>query len=550
MPDGAHSIDPFRLIPSTCQVTKTFVSNDKFKLVSGSPEVFVNGKLGFARGEEKPDGTYKTYFGPCYYHPGVVYAADDVGLEMAFNYRLGCVREPDKPGYHSALCRNQGEFFSENAELAAFAEAFRIFLAEWFLKIGDLDKELIAYANQPHPKRRLRLRALQNILDNGDFFHPTFNRKVTGKVKRAELAKFLKATRLINDLTTEGSLLCGFVADQIKCAQAEFTRHTWYQFIKSPQLSVLTEVFDKLTNPTDKMYFAFFSDDSCVSIRCADGVFMANVDISSCDASHTRCVFDLLRHVCKDDTRLFRYVDGAIKQCEMPLHLRSGIDGTKVGLKPNAPTLYSGSTLTTLINNFANLAIAFAIHSRLYDGITKAECSELVRFAAETAGYIVTVVVCDTYHKLQFLKHSPCRTVCGKLVPVLNLGVLLRSQGCCWGDVPTYRKTHGLLTFEQRCHLWNVSLVQCYKNCASHDLLSTLRRLYHSSKDIVSYHDHWNLNHLVDDFSNYVIPSHEIAQRYNVTTSDIMELSCCTKAGAMINTIASRAILQMDYGLE
>jgi hypothetical protein len=510
VPEGAHQLGPYRLIPSSCQIDKLFVSNGKFKYFGGESGYFIDGKLGFAGGDEKPDGTYKSIIFPCWYNSAVVYAADDAGLEKAFNYRLGCVRVPEVPGYHEFLITNQLSYFRDDWEMEFFKNEFAAYLATWFDGYDDLDYELKLYAEQPHAKRKMRMRALRSILTKGDWYHRTFNRRVTGKVKRAELAKNLKATRLINDLTCEGSLLCGFVADQIKKAMAKFTADKWYSFIKSPNLVDLTSVFKKLVNPEGQLYFPFFSDDSCVSIRCSDGIFMANVDISSCDGSHTKAIFNFLRAVTRHDSRLFRFVDGAIKQCEMPLSLLSGATSKRVVLKPTSPVLYSGSTLTTLINNFANIAIAFAIKTRLQAraDITKAECKELVRFAAEAAGYIVTVDVCDTYHDLQFLKHSPCLNTQGEMVPVLNLGVMLRSFGSCWGDVPTFRKQFGSkLSFRQRRFLWNVAQVQCYKNCVTHPFLSALRSRFRHHEEVVGRHESWVVSNITVDHSGHGVTS-------------------------------------------
>lgn len=480
-----------------------------------------------------------------------MYQADNGGLEKAFNYRLACVREPDRIGYHQQLIDNQIKFFNTNPLLEDFVREFSVYVERWFSDIDDLDNELIKYAQQPHPKRKLRLRALQSLLDQCDLFHATFNRKVTGKVKKAELAKYLKATRLINDLTCEGSLLAGFVTDQLKKAMALFTKDRWFQFIKSPNLDDLKSTFDNLLSPAENLFFAFFSDDSCVSIRCADGVFMANVDISSCDGSHTRSVFDLLRKATCRDKRLHRFIDGAIKQCELPLTLRCGGTGVSVKVKPCMPVLYSGSTLTTLINNFANIAIAMSIKTSLRDDLLVSECSELVRTAAEAAGYIVTVQDCKTYHSLQFLKHSPCRAACGTMVPVLNVGVLLRSSGNCWGDLPSY-KSHGKLTFDERAFLYNVSQTQCYKNCVSYGFLAAMRRIYAFDSDVErpSYDGSWMLNNITGDYSRYYIPADELATRYGLSGADMEELSNSLEVGKMSLTKASRAILGLDYGLE
>lgn len=259
VPEGVHVVDPFRIIPSTCAIDKPFRSNRRWSFVRGDSSAWDDelGLLKFSKGFEKPDGSYKTVVTPCVSHHGIIYAADDNGLEKAFNYRLGCVREPTKDGLHGTLCDNQRKFFSSNELLLDFKRGFSDYLAMRFSGIHDFDAELIAYAQMPHPKRAMRLRALRNILDNAELYHETYTRKVGGKVKKAEIGKFGKATRLVNDLTCEGSLLCGFVADRVKKFMAEYTATKWYQFIKTPDLTELTSVFNQLAEPAD-IYFPFF----------------------------------------------------------------------------------------------------------------------------------------------------------------------------------------------------------------------------------------------------------------------------------------------------
>jgi len=225
VPEGVHVVDPWRIVPSTCIIDKVFRSNKRWTFVSGDSTAWdeERGLLKFNKGYEKPDGTYKTVVTPCVSHHGVVYASDDNGLEKAFNYRLGCVREPAISKLHETLCENQENFMS-NKLLKEFVTDFRHYLSMRFQDIHDFDYQLTEYAQQPHPKRKERLRALRKILDNAELYHKTFNRKVGGKVKKAEVAKFGKATRLVNDLTCEGSLLCGFVADRVKAYMADYTK--------------------------------------------------------------------------------------------------------------------------------------------------------------------------------------------------------------------------------------------------------------------------------------------------------------------------------------
>jgi len=96
-------------------------------------------------------------------------------------------------------------------------------------------------------------------------------------------------------------------------------------------------------------------------------------------------------------------------------------------------TLFSGSVLTTLVNNVANLLIARSVYERRCT-----TCAEIVAAAADV-GYVVTMDECDKFENMQFLKHSPFVNDDGVVLPFVNLGVLLRSLGQCNGDLPGTR---------------------------------------------------------------------------------------------------------------
>jgi len=96
----------------------------------------------------------------------------------------------------------------------------------------------------------------------------------------------------------------------------------------------------------------------------------------------------------------------------------------------NDPTLYSGSTVTTSVNNFASLMIGHAISE------SNAETPEEIIAAARSVGYIITLERCELIEDIQFLKHSPVLDDTGEWRPLLNIGVLLRLSGTCTGDLP------------------------------------------------------------------------------------------------------------------
>jgi hypothetical protein len=187
-------------------------------------------------------------------------------------------------------------------------------------------------------------------------------------------------------------------------------------------------VFERLIDPPGRFTFVYFSDDSCLAIRTQAGkILRFNVDISSCDASHTKALFDAYVRIHPE--RLQADARKLVRQCEQPITVVDlNNKRRKVCLKPLEPRLYSGSTITTAINNLACQLIGLAISEATIN------CKEDVVAAAEKAGYIVTCIDCEDWHQLQFLKHSPVYDTTGSLQPLLNIGVLLRLSGTAKGD--------------------------------------------------------------------------------------------------------------------
>jgi len=304
---------------------KPFVDSGKFVPTTATAK-FYNVDTGLAFSEddrEKPDGLYKTVFGPVVCHAGLVYGASNHNLRLALT-RLTKVREPEIVGLHNNLEDNQKLFFKEDKHLKTFLQGFTEFVTLRFSQdVQDFEKELMDYAQQPHAKRKARIRALKRIISEGTLFDPAWTRKAKGGVKRREWG--VKYPRMVNDMGIEGSLFCGFIFDKLKKYLAEYYSHSKCeeQFVKTPDLNVLTTVFQKLVSPEKRMYFPYFSDDSCASIRCSDGVFMANVDISCCDGSNGPAVFEAMRSVVSGVPNIKRFIDGAINQASVKLVITS-----------------------------------------------------------------------------------------------------------------------------------------------------------------------------------------------------------------------------------
>lgn len=552
------------MIPSTGSLVKTFVHCARViaKDLQGVPSPhYINGILNFTEGTEKEDGCYQYIFGPVAYNSGIILARNNANMVGGLT-RLTGIREPNRLGYHDHLRANQELFELRNVffdELIKKISHEVKFYFDGWLDDPEVRME-IAATNPKHAKYKIRVPAwFEDVQRDSQIKHKTWITRNNGyvliKMKGREIAKPKKYIRITYDLGTPASLAVGDFVERIKTVIADMGIIMGSQFVKSPDLAALTEVFENLINPQGQVYFPYFSDDSCISIRCIDGIYRANVDISTCDASHTRAVFNALRKMCSGNRELEKSIERAIKQCETDLLIRSVANKKeKVTFSVTEPVLYTGSILTTLINNIANMMIYSAIRTKLavYTEITMSQCKDLIVSASELAGYIVTIFECKNIQQLQFLKHSPCWSVSGRLVPVLNPGVIARTIGRCWGDLPTYGlisfidKFFGRKRMTERMTEYNRRQTSCFKRGPRHSLMTVLVDRFQPGVEV----NESGVNEIDGDLSHEVVSDEQMALRYDISASDFREFADAYKCGFnAIKTAASMAIMQLDYGL-
>lgn len=429
----------FRVGTVSCPATTlgSFLYNDIFRILKGA-EYFVDGCLTFAskkhikRFEQgRPvfaDGTYRTVFGPSISHNGVIYENSDDNVSLALS-RLTAARFPDIPGEHDKYKNLQRTYIDNNL---TFLDSLCETYSKHFTAYTCADIEAEEHHSDPHPKKALRQQSWQELNETGDRYSRLWLKKVKYKMKKNEIAKPGKVPRMIGDLGVAASLQGFRTTKFLKNAQAAepvVYKEGTIEFIASPDPGKLEEVFAKLLDPPGRYYMALFSDDSCFSIRTPTGVDVYNVDISKCDASHTERLFDALVLITPSQAREDMKV--LTEQCELPIQLQSLYDKKRsVLLQPKHKLLYSGSTLTTAINNLANILIGKAFADCEYSG------PDSLMLAAKSAGYVITLESCDIPEDIQFLKHSPVFDTMGRMRPLMNLGVLLRLSGTCNGDLP------------------------------------------------------------------------------------------------------------------
>jgi len=517
-------------------------------------EYFKDGELNFPEGEEIIDGTYRTLYGYGASHNGSIYRNSNHNMKYAMRRLTGKRLVFDDlgvqiPNYHEKLFRNQSNFFRESK--AFFREVGGMY-EDYFRDYKGSEEEAREHYNDPHAKRLLRVQAWEELTNENrvvDHKDPWVS-SVLWKLKKNEWAKPKKKPRMIGDLGVGASLRGFRVTDALKRAQNSetvFVNGGEMYFCKTPDPTVLKSVFDKLMNPEGKFYFVYFSDDSCLSVRRSDGgVDFYNLDISSCDASHGPEIFktlvDLVPASAKEDMQML------VDQCTLPLRVVSRVDPShKLLMRPNRPMLYSGSTITTAINNIANLAIGLAISQDVVAG--RYTGAETIRLAAERSGYIVTgCLPLESPEDLQFLKHSPVLDERNNYQPMLNLGVLFRASGVCKGDLP------GKGSWQNRAAEHQAGLLRSAYPQASFEILDLMKRTVGDHTSVFKP-EMYGLEHKVV-VNNKFVPFHakreSIMRRYRLTDEEYQEVLEFASCGyeTFLNAPALTKILKLDYGLE
>lgn len=296
---------------------------------------------------------------------------------------------------------------------------------------------------EPNAKRQLRIHVNKQVYDKGGDYEDD-DKPVEFKPKNDEMLGPNKK-RGIGDLGVYRTNATAHIMSSIKEAWTnDFTyKNTRIRYVKSADKRSLSDAFTLLVNPGEnKIFFVLHSDDSCVSADCSDGVVYFNGDIKACDGSHRTIMFNTL-------FRLLAYSEGiknvhhdalerAFKYLKQDLVVKYKKDRKqKVKYKFETMRLYSGSTLTTIVNNFANelIAIKLALLVPNPREITGAQFRAFYVQAGEEVGYILKVCDCSCPEQLQFLKHSPS-LVDDVWVPWVNLGTFVRGFGTFAGDMP------------------------------------------------------------------------------------------------------------------
>lgn len=421
--------------------------------------------------------------------------------------------------------------------------------APYFQDYKGMREEALLHHADPHEKRDLRIEAWLDLVESGRVNTDVWAYSkhgvpiAEGKLKTEEYAKPGKKPRMIVDLGVAASLQGFRLTEYLKTAQSKEILHYkggMIQFVKDPSPDTLKVVFKRLIEPPGRFYFVYFSDDACFSIRRGGQIYSANIDISSCDASHTSALFEGLVAImpghCRADMRVL------VDQCRYALRIVSCDDPRdRVLIRPKTPRLYSGSTITTAINNLANVSIAIALADA--DACT---ADEIVA-AAATAGYVVTVDAVSRPEEFQFLKHSPVLGPDGEYHPMINFGVIVRLSGCCKRDLP------GSGPLYERARQFQAALLNGLCPGATFPLLQRMREkvagpISREFVERVAAENHWRpLFTAPMSFTD-----EDVLRRYSTDPTFVDELYEFADTGfeEQFSTGALTTVLAKDYGLE
>jgi len=274
-----------------------------------------------------------------------------------------------------------------------------------------------------------------------------------------------------------------------------------------------------------------------------------NVDISACDGSNFQSVFDLAQEaMC--DPRFARSVEQTFDYLRMPVTFTTA-DGRSTKLRPGCMRMYSGSVLTTYINNIANTLIFLSLANLLnilfpHRDPNEEEFTDLLSRAAERAGYKVTRSPASEHpESLQFLKRSPS-LIDGVVACWLNLGVLLRGFGTIRGDLPGSSRA----SLEERARAHNAGVVLSRIHDGEHSISRAFRC---ACPDAPCYTRVDRDYHGGVMASNIDIPDSMLAVRYGLDPQDIRELAqeiSTLTVGQRLTSPTVARIISVDYGID
>jgi len=289
----------------------------------------------------------------------------------------------------------------------------------------------------PHPKRLLYGRYVD---DESTMIEITNNSSAPMSMVKWEFGKYGKVPRLfgsfgpgalvdivltimIKELFREQIDFCE-ILDEYSSVTKSGIQHFYvkYSDAQNKEKSDLI-YFEMMMLQDNSILCVFFSDDGVMIIKLNGRITLVETDISSCDSSHSLPMFGFYRYLSigLDSVEI---CDKLLEQCAMATELRNPCKRSEyVRLLPAFMFLYSGSKLTTGMNNLASYFIFYGIYRDVMEhGVD--DILSRVSSGARLVGYKVTACVKSNFNSLTFLKRA-----FNTKVSWLVLGPILRSFG-------------------------------------------------------------------------------------------------------------------------
>lgn len=514
-----------------------FVPRSDYVVLSGRRYLLPSGEPCFSPMPQNTIRTFRTVFGPVALTTAIVLARTPHNLNYGMRRTL-CVRLPGDGGLADSALRATQLALPAQPWYRRLRDTLRAIHSTTCDGYRTWVEDAVALASEAHPKRDMRIRYLNEALNDGilgAWGHTVGSHKVN--MKHPEYAKPGKFIRTTVDLGLRAWVLgCGLAKRMKEGLSAGFDYAGFTVcFCPKSRHDYLTHHFNELVQPSGRGHFVFFSDDSCLAVRVAQEVRMFNIDITACDTSHTAALFELLLYITPDHCR--PTMERCIEQCRTPM-IFSNPDYPEQSIKVRFKDgfMKSGWCFTTMINNLATIL--------LFAGMVEEDDwtpGGLVRGAAR-AGYLIDEppLLTNPSH-LQFLKHSPVRVGSGAYLSVPNLGPLLRVSGTAYGELsPSLGRT-----VRERAAAAQLGYIRSAFHAVRTPTLMRLLGAPRAGDCGLHYHS--------ESHSTYAYFDHDTALgvRYSMTQTEMDEFFACIfgPPGSAHHGEWVDRIMHMDYGL-
>lgn len=523
-------------------IDKAYRWNNKFRITRGRKFFDKDMKIVFPPDSrlERKSGFYISR-SMCVDHNAVIYEINNQNLSYAAGRLFSC-REAERPGFCEKLRFNQRQFLLL-PQTRFFLLRLRSIYKRYFDDYIGRDQEMLDHVHDKNPKKKLRIAVCQQLEDDGVRHERVLCKRIIAKGKN-EIAKTMKWMRLFTSFGPASALQAGWLMSVMKKAQAStpiFVNGGIIEFVKSPTFSSMSLTFTELINPSFRFHAAVFSDDCSIGFRVGNDIYHANLDISSCDASHQHEMFLAFIEIFPLEWQ--EEVKALCDQSLLPLDLYS-VDGEhRITVEALGYFLGSGHLTTTSINTFVVFLVVW--------WITRQNISSLdeIHRLTEQTGYIFTVEHCHKIQDIQFLKHSPCYDIDGIMRPVLNFGVLMRGSGSCHYDLPGRGSMHSRMLAFQAARL------QGTYPYVDTPVLANMRRVAGApSRSAIDAAEREGVGSKIEQDLPIMMrfDSHEFLARYDlhpVEEDQVVYEFGLLEFGWHIRNRGCHKVLQKDYGL-